>query len=128
MLEADGGDGAAIEQQHGVEQLAVAPPWRPHQHRRPAVGGVLGQRPHGGLDTVLEGRFEDQVLRWVAGRHQLAADDQVGAGGLATGGADKTGVAVDVADGRVQLRQGYGQGLGHGNMVRIADGFTTERT
>ena len=31
------------------------------------------------------------------------------------GGADAVQVAVDIADGRIDLRQGYGKGLGHGD-------------
>ncbi len=40
-------------------------------------------------------------------------DDQVGAGGFLAGGQYPVRIAIDIADGRVDLRQRDGQSVGH---------------
>ena len=75
------------------------------------------------LDALLKGRLENQVLGRVARGHELPKDHQIGAsvGGLAARRAHQVRVAVDVADDRVDLRQGDGEGFGHGDVDQPAN-------
>ena len=106
MLEPDGGDVASVEQHGGVVKQAILAPWRADQNPRTAVIGLGGQFVDAFLDGVLEGALEDKVLGRVAGNRKLPADHQIGAGFrcLGSGGADAVQVAVDIADGRIDLR------------------------
>ena len=69
----------------------------------------LLDRPAVGLDEVA---LQVEVLGRVAGHAELGEDRQVGAlvAGPADPGGDLRGVAVDVADGRVDLGEGYAHG------------------
>ena len=72
-----------------------------------AAGGLLDAVERG---QVLrhEGAAQDEVLGWVAGDGQLRQHDEVAGGrfGVADGGANAVGVAIEVADGGVDLGEG----------------------
>ena len=78
-----------------------------------------GDAPGGGDDLIEggevvadEGGLEEQVLGRVAGEHELGEGDEVGLplAGLLDAAQDDAGVAGDVADGGVHLRQGQSKG------------------
>ena len=118
MLETDGGDLAALEQKRRVVEPGVVAPRRAEQQGRAAVAGLGGEGLDARLDALLKGGFENQVLGRVARGRELPVDHEIGAavGGLSTRPAHQLGVAVDVADDRVDLRQGDGDGIGHGDV------------
>ena len=118
MFETDGGDLAAVEQQRRVVELAVLAPRRAQQERRAAVTSLGGEPRQACLDALLKGRLENQVLGRVAGYRKLPKGHQIGAtvGGLTSRRAHQFRVAVDVADDRVDLRQGDGEGFNHGDV------------
>ena len=71
-------------------------------------GGLLGEPPERGDVRLEEMVLEVQILRRVSRQAELRADDQAGAR-AATGGdrlGDQRRVAVEVADRRVELREG----------------------
>ncbi len=74
----------------------------------PAGGGHAAQRPQVALH---ERRFDEEILRRVAGEHQLGEESQISA--LVLGGGERADhlldVAVEVADGRIELAQGDAQ-------------------
>ena len=103
-LAVDGLDAAVGHDRRRV--VAVAVPLREADHRDAG--------PHRGRDPVerlarrgREGGPQQQVLRRVAGDRELRDERDVGAGlgGVGEGRRDQRGVAVDVADDRVQLGQ-----------------------
>ena len=69
----------------------------------------------GGEVVADEGGLEEQVLGRVAGEHELGQGDEVGLplAGLLDAAQDDGGVAGDVADGGIHLRQGQPKGA-HG--------------
>jgi hypothetical protein len=95
-----------------------------HHGGAEAVLGEPGrERVQGRLGRGHERLPEDEVLHRVAGHHQLREGDQVGVrlGRLAGPAADEGDVASQVADGRVDLGQGYAQ-CGHVLIVAPAVG------
>jgi hypothetical protein len=116
VLQADGRDRAAVEQHRRVVKAVVDPPQGTDQERRAIVRGRRRQLLDGGLDLVLEERLQDQVLGRIAADDKLREHDQVGALGRRRRARleDTRDVAVEVADGRVDLGQGDGEMVGHG--------------
>ena len=106
-LEAKGCDAALIEQRAGVIELAVLDPGRADQHRGAAALGLARQFFDGGAAGGLEGGLQHQIFRRVAGDEQFRQHHEIGAVGLrlVARRARLGGVAGDVADRRVQLRQ-----------------------
>ena len=111
---------AAIQQGNRIVQLlafrAGHAPGRAEQHRRPAIGGLLGEmlhRLHAGGD---EHPLQHQIVRRIAGQEQLAGQQQVSAlgGRLRPCPAQHGEIAVDIADGGVQLRERKGERVCHG--------------
>ncbi len=100
--------------------IAVAPR-RPDQERRPAVRRLPRERLDLPTAGGLERRLEHQVFRRIAGDEHFGKRHHVGAqsGGLIAGAANLVGIAGNVADGRVELRQRDLQAIGgtsvHGN-------------
>ena len=88
----------------GVEQVAVLVDVADDGGAVARAGGELGQR---GLVVGDEAGLEHEVLGRVAGDRQLGEGDDVAAGGVGpVVGVDEQGeVAVEVADGRVELGQ-----------------------
>ena len=82
--------------------------------RGTAVGGLARERLDGGAARRLEGRLEHQVLGRIAGDEQLGIDHEIGAlprrGGA--GAACLLGIAGDITDGRVELRDGDREAVG----------------
>ena len=105
-LEAQRRDRAAVEQRHRVVELAAVDPGRADQQRRTAVGRFARQRFDRGAAGGLEGRLEHQVLGRIAGDEQFGENDQIGAlrGRLDARAAHFLGIAGDIADSRVELR------------------------
>ena len=119
-LEAQRGDAALIEQRAGIIELAVLDPGRADQHRRAAARGLARQFLDGGAAGRLERGLQHQIFRRIAADEQFRQHQQIGAVGLGlvARGARLGGVAGDVADRRVQLRQRDREGwFGHGAMV-----------
>ena len=118
-LAADGGHAAAGDERHRVHQprrgRARDPFGEADQQREApgpvARGGQLGQRGRGPIEEL---RQIEQIARWVAAERQLGEDHQRGALGPGPpgGAADQRGVALEVPDRRVDLRQGDASG-GH---------------
>ena len=104
-LETNGGDPATLQQRACVVELAVLDPWAADQHGRPAIGGLARERFDRGAAGGLKCRFEHEVFRRVAGNEQFGQNHQIGAVGprLRAGGARHGGVALDIANARVQL-------------------------
>ena len=92
----------------GVEQVAVLVDEADDGGAVARAGGELGE---GGLVVGDEAGLEHQVLGRVAGDRQLGEGDDVAAGGVGpVVGVDEQGeVAVEVADGWVELGQGDAQ-------------------
>ncbi len=78
-LEAQRRDRAAIEQRHGVVELAASSPGRADQERRAAGRGFPRQRLDRRAAGGLERRLEHQVLGRIAGNEQFGENDQIGA-------------------------------------------------
>ena len=115
MLEPHDLNLAAVEQQGRVVQLPLFPPGGTGQHGRAAVSGFGGESLHGVFDAILERAFENQIFRRITAQRQFPRDHQIGAqfGGLGPGPLDERQIARDVADGRVDLGNGDGQGISH---------------
>ncbi len=110
-------DAALIEQRAGIIELAVFDPGRADQHRGPTARGLARQFLDGGAAGGLERGLQHQVFRRVAADEQFRQHQQIGAVGLGlvTRGARLGGIAGDIADRRVQLRQRDLEGFGHGS-------------
>ena len=100
-------DPPAVEERHGVVELAVLDPGQADQHRRAAVGGVARQLLAGGSAGLLEGGLQHQILGRIAGEIEFRRHHDVGAegGGLLARFAQTVAVARDVADDRGDLRE-----------------------
>ena len=124
-LVARGRDLAALEQQVGIVELAVFDPGRADQHGRAASRGLARERLDGRAAGRLERRLEHEVLGHIAGDEQLGKDDQVGAlpGRGGARAAHFLGIAGDVADSRIELRERDGEAVGgagvHGTDVAM---------
>ena len=92
----------------GVEQVEVLVDVAEHGDAPSRVAGQAGQRR---LVVGDEAGLEDEVLGRVAGDRQLGEGGDVAAGllGQVVGVEDLGDVAVEVTDGRVELRQGDAQ-------------------
>ena len=101
---------AAGEDGGGVVGVAVAPVDEPH-HSDDA-GGRGGEGSGGAARLLAEGAAQEQVLGGIAGDGELGEGDDGAASltGGGDGGADAVAVAVDVADGGVELREGDAAG------------------
>ena len=99
-------DGAAVEQAAGVVELAVVRPRRADQQRRPAIGGLARKLLDLGAARRLQGRLEHEVLGRIAAQKEFRQHHQIGAvgGSLRARAASLVGIAGDVADGRIELR------------------------
>ncbi len=99
----------------GVEQVAVLVDEPDHGRAVPGTGGELGQR---GLVVGDEARLDHEVFRRVPGDRQLREGDDVATGFLgAVVGIDQLGhVAIEIADGGVELRQ---RDTHHGHNSRL---------
>ena len=115
VLVAHRGDLAVLEQHGGVVEPAILAPGRAERHGRAAVAGLDREAFDRRLHAVLEERLEDQILGRIAAQHQLAEDDEIGvrARGLLARLQDLGGVAVDIAQDRVDLGDGDGEAVGH---------------
>ncbi len=83
-------------------------PRRANDHARPAIGGFGRQSLDRLAARILKRRFEDEVLRRIAGHEELREHKQIGA----AGGRKRPRVpgllqvALDVADDRIELGDG----------------------
>ena len=116
VLEADIGDVAALEQEGRVEELVAAAPGCAQDHGRPAVRRLLGEILDRDLDRIRKSGLQDQIFGRIAGDDELGRHHEIGIllrrlGARAAEGRD---VARDVADRRVELRQGDREDVGHG--------------
>ena len=120
MLETRGGDLTAIQQQHSVIQQAFVAPGYGEQQSRTAVACLRRQFRHRARHRILKGPFQNKVLRRIAAQHQFAKDNQIRAqsGGLPASVAHQFRIARDIADHRVDLRQGDLQCIHHGPLFR----------
>jgi hypothetical protein len=114
MLEAQRGDLAAVQQRHGIVELAVLNPGGAHQDRGAAVGGILGQCFHGGAGVFLQGRLQHQVLGRIADDEEFGEQDYVGALRGGAGGAGAGQVARDVAHHGIELGKRDAKAVCHG--------------
>ena len=98
---------AVPDQRGGVVQTLFRPVHEPHHHRARRSGGRDGQRVERGEVVLDEARTKDQVLGRIAGDRELGEADEVGALlGRARGPLGHArDVAVEIADGRVQLAE-----------------------
>ena len=109
-------DPPAVEQRHGVIELAVLDPGQADQRRRAAVGGVtcklLAGRPAG----LLKGGLQHQILGRIAREVEFGRHHDVGAerGGLRARLAQPVAIAGNVADDRGDLRQRDCEAVGDG--------------
>ena len=95
------------KQTGGVVQAELRPVHEPHQHGARGSGGRPRQRVERGQVVVDEPRAEDQVLGRIAGDRELREADEISAfTGRASRPVDHARhVAVEIADGRVQLAE-----------------------
>ena len=113
-------DPPAVEERHGVVELAVLDPGQADQRRRAAVGGVARQLLAGRPAGLLERGLQHQILGRIAGEIEFRRHHDVGAegGGLRARFAQPVAVARDVADDRGDLRErndeAVADGGGHG--------------
>ena len=113
-------DPPAVEERHGVVELAVLDPGQADQHRRPAVGGVARQLLASRAAGLLERGLQHQILGRIAGEIELRRQHDVGAegGGLLARFAQAVAIARDVADDRGDLGErndeAVADGSGHG--------------
>ena len=93
-------DPAAIQQRHGVMELAVLDPGQADQDRRAAVRRLARQLLAGRAARLLEGGLQHEVLGRIAGEVELRRHDDVGAevGGLRARLAQPVAIAGNVAD------------------------------
>jgi hypothetical protein len=102
------------EQRIGVIELAVFEPRRADEHGGSAVRRLARERLDCGTAGRLERRLEHQILRRVAGDEEFGKRDNVGAV-IRRLCARTTGafqVAGDIADNRIELRDGNGEAIG----------------
>ena len=121
-LEPDRLDPPAVEQRHGVVDLAVLDPGQADQRRRAAVGGRARQLVAGGAARLLERGLEHQILGRIAGEVQFRRHHDVGPERrrLRARLAQPVAISGDVADDRRDLRQRDDEavrGGGHGLMT-----------
>ncbi len=105
---AHGLDVALVEERIGIVEAPGLHERQADQHRRAAVRGFAGQTLERRAAGVLERGLEDQVLRRVSGQEKLGEQHEIRAlsGGLFARRAGAFEVAVDVAEGRVELCEG----------------------
>ena len=113
-------DPPAIEQRHGVIELAVLDPGQADQRRRPAVGGVARELLAGRPAGLLERRLQHQILGRIAGEIELRRHHDVGpeGRGLLARFAQPVAVARDVADDRRDLGERDDEAVGRGGHGR----------
>ena len=106
-LEAHGLDAPMVEQGDGVVAAAVLDPWRADEQGRAAVSRLARERLQRRAAGFLKGRLQHEILGRIARQKQFAEQDEIGAerGRLRAGGADRAGVAFDIADDAVDLRE-----------------------
>ena len=100
-------------------QLVAFAPGRGDEQRRAAVLGVGAQRLDRLVAALLEGRLQHQVLRRIAGEHQLRRQHQLGALLLRLGarGTHLGEVAVDIADLGIELGERDLEGIRHDELL-----------
>ena len=98
---------AVLDQRGGVVESLFRPIHEPHHHRTRRSGGRDGKRVERGQVVLDEARTKDQVLGRIPGDRELGEADEVGALlGRARGPLGHArDVAVEIADGRVQLAE-----------------------
>ena len=112
-------DPPAVEERHGVIELAVLDPGQADQRRRAAVGGIARQLLAGGAAGLLERGLQHQILGRIAGEIEFGRHHDVGAegGGFRARFAQPVAIAGNVADNGGDLRQcnceAVGDGGGH---------------
>ena len=119
-LEPDRLDPPAVEERHGVMELAVLDPGQADQRRRPAVGGQARELVAGCPARLLERRLQHQVLGRIAGKVEFRRHHDVGPERrrLLARSSQPVAIARDVADDRGDLGErndeAVGRGGGHG--------------
>ena len=113
MLAGDTGDAAAIEQQHGVVELALLCPRRADQQRRAAVRRGLRQPFHLHLRRFDQRRFQHQIFRRIANDGQFGGDQQIGRRQQGARGQYGIGIAGQIAHAGVQLGKGDDEPISH---------------
>ncbi len=114
VLGADGLDLTVRQQIDRVMDHAVGTHRRRHQQGGAAIGGIGFQAVDRAFDRRQQARPQHQVLRRIADQHQFGKGDQrraVRRRGRPRG-ADQRGIAFDIADGRVDLRQRQAEMIG----------------
>ena len=105
VLVADGVDPAAGHEDGGVIESAFVGPGRGRQDGR-AVYGLGRQIVNSPPGRRHNGGPQDQIFRRVANQGELAADEKIGVAGGRTRLADPGQVALNIANSRVELRDG----------------------
>ncbi len=107
-----------VQERTGIVEMFAVLPGQAHQDPRPAIRRLAGQAIAGRAAGVLEGWIEDEILTRIAREEELRKHHEVGAetGGLLPGVPGPRLVPVNVADNRIQLRQGdLERGPDHGS-------------
>ncbi len=112
-LESHGGDHASVEECISVEEVSRFCPGEPDQDGRPAVVCLASQGFAAPPAGILEGRLQDEILGRISGQEEFWEHDEVGAeaGGFGACGPRLVLVRRDVAQGRIELRERYLQGV-----------------
>ena len=120
MFQANRRNGAAIQQQDRIVQHRAHLPRRPHQHRGTAVGSLRRQSIHSRNDPVQERLLQHQILGRIAGKRQFRKDHKIRAARSGPRRKNPLRIAVNVADGGIDLGQGNGKRIGHRSCLRQA--------
>ena len=86
----------AIEQRHGVVELAVLAVAAADQHRRPAIGGDRCHPFKFSIGRLLQRRFQHQILGRIADQLQLGINDKVRSRMRGTNRQHRVGIAAQV--------------------------------
>jgi hypothetical protein len=105
LLPIDGADSAICADDTRIREVAIEPR---HAHESHDIAGLVRDLDEGAACGSDEAWAKEEVLGRVAGDRQLWKDDEIrtGATRLPEEGEDLPAVPVEIADDRVQLRQG----------------------
>jgi hypothetical protein len=107
---------AAVQHRDRIVAALLILARKADHHARPAIRGIGGKLLHRRAARLQEGRLQHQILRRIAGNEKLGEEQQIGALGCGFGarvpGLGK--IAGDVADSRIELRNGNAEGVGSG--------------